>query len=168
MDLPTTKYAHHWTRASIGHRNGGSNMGSGVNAICECGYECCCPIGGGIESFREVCCFPALCEHCNILLQINLLADELTCPCCGRAQVVPYDDPKLTGVKGSTIVAEWNLSNVTNKLGRHLVLHDGTYQCPACRKFDLRFSDAGLMWDCLLYTSPSPRDRQRSRMPSSA
>ena len=24
------------------------------------------------------------------------------------------------------------------------------------------------MWDCLLYTSPSPRDRTRSRMPSSA
>ena len=26
----------------------------------------------------------------------------------------------------------------------------------------------GLMYDCLLYTSPSPRDRTRSRMPSSA
>ena len=25
-----------------------------------------------------------------------------------------------------------------------------------------------LHWDCLLYTSPSPRDRQKSRMPSSA
>ena len=25
-----------------------------------------------------------------------------------------------------------------------------------------------LLWDCLLYTSPSPRDRTRSRMPSSA
>ena len=25
-----------------------------------------------------------------------------------------------------------------------------------------------LCWDCLLYTSPSPRDRTRSRMPSSA
>ena len=24
------------------------------------------------------------------------------------------------------------------------------------------------MWTCLLYTSPSPRDRQKSRMPSSA
>ena len=23
-------------------------------------------------------------------------------------------------------------------------------------------------WNCLLYTSPSPRDRQKSRMPSSA
>ena len=27
---------------------------------------------------------------------------------------------------------------------------------------------AGLGEDCLLYTSPSPRDRQKSRMPSSA
>ena len=27
---------------------------------------------------------------------------------------------------------------------------------------------AGLLYDCLLYTSPSPRDRQKSRMPSSA
>ena len=27
---------------------------------------------------------------------------------------------------------------------------------------------AGLMNDCLLYTSPSPRDRTRARMPSSA
>ena len=26
----------------------------------------------------------------------------------------------------------------------------------------------GGYWDCLLYTSPSPRDRTRSRMPSSA
>ena len=26
----------------------------------------------------------------------------------------------------------------------------------------------GMQWDCLLYTSPSPRDRQKSRMPSSA
>ena len=25
-----------------------------------------------------------------------------------------------------------------------------------------------LLWNCLLYTSPSPRDRQKSRMPSSA
>ena len=24
------------------------------------------------------------------------------------------------------------------------------------------------LWNCLLYTSPSPRDRTRSRMPSSA
>ena len=28
--------------------------------------------------------------------------------------------------------------------------------------------DLNRLWYCLLYTSPSPRDRQRSRMPSSA
>ena len=28
--------------------------------------------------------------------------------------------------------------------------------------------DKDLLQDCLLYTSPSPRDRQKSRMPSSA
>ena len=27
---------------------------------------------------------------------------------------------------------------------------------------------AGMGWDCLLYTSPSPRDKRQSRMPSSA
>ena len=27
---------------------------------------------------------------------------------------------------------------------------------------------ANQLWSCLLYTSPSPRDRQKSRMPSSA
>ena len=32
---------------------------------------------------------------------------------------------------------------------------------------ELRAADDAL-WDCLLYTSPSPRDRTRSRMPSSA
>ena len=31
-----------------------------------------------------------------------------------------------------------------------------------CRKYDVPYQV------CLLYTSPSPRDRQRSRMPSSA
>ena len=31
-----------------------------------------------------------------------------------------------------------------------------------------RLSDLQQRWACLLYTSPSPRDRQKSRMPSSA
>ena len=30
------------------------------------------------------------------------------------------------------------------------------------------FFDVESIWTCLLYTSPSPRDRQKSRMPSSA
>ena len=37
---------------------------------------------------------------------------------------------------------------------------------PACGKCNQ--SKGNKDWDCLLYTSPSPRDRTRSRMPSSA
>ena len=33
---------------------------------------------------------------------------------------------------------------------------------------NLTFDELGNLWVCLLYTSPSPRDRTRSRMPSSA
>ena len=32
----------------------------------------------------------------------------------------------------------------------------------------IRANTAQKEWNCLLYTSPSPRDRTRSRMPSSA
>ena len=32
----------------------------------------------------------------------------------------------------------------------------------------VRLTSNAYGWDCLLYTSPSPRDRTRSRMPSSA
>ena len=49
------------------------------------------------------------------------------------------------------------------------VLAHGTEQDP-----ELSYANAAALqlwdsrWDCLLYTSPSPRDRQKSRMPSSA
>ena len=35
-------------------------------------------------------------------------------------------------------------------------------------KFDVRYYLVAILFICLLYTSPSPRDRQKSRMPSSA
>ena len=37
--------------------------------------------------------------------------------------------------------------------------------------YEVRYTYPNLLyisWNCLLYTSPSPRDRQKSRMPSSA
>ena len=37
---------------------------------------------------------------------------------------------------------------------------------PICRNLDIFLS--GEEWVCLLYTSPSPRDKRQSRMPSSA
>ena len=40
--------------------------------------------------------------------------------------------------------------------------------CKIPRKTLLYYDSLGLITPCLLYTSPSPRDRQKSRMPSSA
>ena len=61
------------------------------------------------------------------------------------------------------------------------VLDSGIYYAPGSLKADLAVSGRsdmvefcranGIKYDlcgCLLYTSPSPRDRQKSRMPSSA
>ena len=39
-------------------------------------------------------------------------------------------------------------------------------ESPTCGLIEVTFTDGSQ--DCLLYTSPSPRDRQKSRMPSSA
>ena len=48
----------------------------------------------------------------------------------------------------------------------------GNYPLPAALRSDDALISAAralrLLHDCLLYTSPSPRDRQKSRMPSSA
>ena len=64
----------------------------------------------------------------------------------------------LAVVEGSFIDAV--LEEAIPKLGSGVSRKglDGRYWLPSQR-------DA---WGCLLYTSPSPRDRQRSRMPSSA
>ena len=52
---------------------------------------------------------------------------------------------------------------------QHTGIRPGKYVGPDRVAFELdRYLAAGLVCTCLLYTSPSPRDRTRSRMPSSA
>ena len=63
---------------------------------------------------------------------------------------------------------EWdNKKPTAQMLGRWQPFHDGHYTL-----FEEIIKKTGQVCiqirDCLLYTSPSPRDRTRSRMPSSA
>ena len=55
------------------------------------------------------------------------------------------------------------------KSGKTIVINSWNEYCSTCaaqtKVFDQAMKD---FKDCLLYTSPSPRDRTRSRMPSSA
>ena len=66
------------------------------------------------------------------------------------------------------VVADVDASNIESLCNDVDVILDGS------DNFEIRFliNDVsvkhGIPWVCLLYTSPSPRDRTRSRMPSSA
>ena len=80
---------------------------------------------------------------------------------------------KGTGITGtSTTAAVFSGSGVASALVNDLYLNtttDNVYQCtvagvPSVAKWVYITCLKG----CLLYTSPSPRDRQKSRMPSSA
>ena len=48
------------------------------------------------------------------------------------------------------------------------VVKEDFYTSVHIEEFEVMARDVKLGSDCLLYTSPSPRDRTRSRMPSSA
>ena len=54
------------------------------------------------------------------------------------------------------------------ELAEEMDLHRALSGGPAFGNVTLAREDARAVWLCLLYTSPSPRDRTRSRMPSSA
>jgi len=60
-----------------------------------------------------------------------------------------------------------NLGTVTNSYSRGNVINGDEFM-PSIRYMLVISSTAGGSVTCLLYTSPSPRDRTRSRMPSSA
>jgi Zn finger protein HypA/HybF involved in hydrogenase expression len=118
-------------------------MGSEVDARCPCGFRASSLIGGGKQSHTTTCYFPCLCEQCSSFVRVNLFDDDLRCPKCGSANVIPYDDPRLAGAAGKHDVVSWNVESV---LGRTLKLTNGTYQCPQCQKMTLTFSP-GMLFD---------------------
>ena len=83
--------------------------------------------------------------------QVNAIAKQLYCPVCEN---VPLD------VCGNQVCEQWR------ELIR-LKLAQGWTEEQIKQYFVNQYGDRVLA-TCLLYTSPSPRDRTRSRMPSSA
>ena len=71
------------------------------------------------------------------------------------------NDPQLKGTK-------WSVCAIDLNTGDTLAAYDAAQQLPGASIVKLVSTAAALNILCLLYTSPSPRDRQKSRMPSSA
>ena len=96
----------------------------------------------------------------------QVLAAEL--PIAARELVV-VDDRSTDGTREWLLAQEWPAE-------MRLVLHDRNRGKGAAVRTALEHArgtyatvmDADLEYDCLLYTSPSPRDLSTSRMPSSA
>ena len=85
--------------------------------------------------------------------------------------IIPYPNKVETG-KGvfkltksaaatATLIVDPQTAVVASMEGYHLSVTPSAITITAKTK-------AGAFYGCLLYTSPSPRDRQKSRMPSSA
>ena len=69
----------------------------------------------------------------------------------------------------STLVNRLCQSNDAIVFDKPGVTRDRTYQNASWGGKEFQIVDTGgLVFDCLLYTSPSPRDLSTSRMPSSA
>ena len=86
----------------------------------------------------------------------------------------------LLGCSGVVVAQEqsgWSDEDSAMVAGIHAQIlgHGGCYEDlrVLCKDVGARLSgseeaDAAILWGCLLYTSPSPRDQRGSRMPSSA
>ena len=98
---------------------------------------------------------------------LNLEEDNVGIVLLGPSEEIKEGDTvRRTGRIASINVGEGMLGRVVNPLGQPI---DGrgpvtgtTYEMPIERKAP------GVIYRCLLYTSPSPRDLSTSRMPSSA
>ena len=99
--------------------------------------------------------------------------DEVVFICGYKADVIQDRYPALTYVENR----DWPNNNILLSLlcarphleqGFVSTYADIVYRPEAIAKVTASPHDITLVCDCLLYTSPSPRDRTRSRMPSSA
>ena len=74
-------------------------------------------------------------------------------------------ETSLQSLRGNEQVLEASILSTCNRLEIYTLVRNPDLGVPAVS--DFLSSHSGLE-TCLLYTSPSPRDRQKSRMPSSA
>ena len=126
---------------------------------------------------------PRVTEEGERLARLHNVSDLLVAQClkrgiwddldpaelAGVASMVVFENRKATG--GSPDAATEAMTQAmseTMRIYNELVSDEQRHQLPVTRMPDAGFSLSIHQWTCLLYTSPSPRDRQKSRMPSSA
>ena len=116
------------------------------------------------------------CTHFRVLSPMPATATAATAPdatsAWGRFLVVakPYWTGDRKRVAWAVLVGLIVLMLLDTQLAVLVNRQTGELTSALSARDEDRFWEAvrGMLWVCLLYTSPSPRDRQKSRMPSSA
>ena len=93
--------------------------------------------------------------HKEIIAKLDY--DAPSCPNCG-IQMKKYDFQKSSKIPYLE----------TTGMPTRILLRKRRFKCYQCSKMMVSETSIVKKNICLLYTSPSPRDRQKSRMPSSA
>ena len=96
-------------------------------------------------------------------------------PAQTREETSKYSDLMSDGIAGQFSLKMEVKSLITSPSGKMTLPEKGVYEISGLawsgmgqiRRVDVS-ADGGASWACLLYTSPSPRDKRQSRMPSSA
>jgi hemolysin activation/secretion protein len=99
----------------------------------------------------------ALFQHANLFNLDHLLTLQYV--------TAPERPSKVAIYSAGYRIPLYSLGDSIDLFGGYSDVDSGTV---AAGVFDLKVSGRGIISGCLLYTSPSPRDRTRSRMPSSA
>ena len=83
--------------------------------------------------------------------------------------LIARKDLDMSPGKLSAQISHASMSFITHMIRNHVINNSPitTKQSYTVESFEIE-KDLYEQWICLLYTSPSPRDRTRSRMPSSA
>ena len=99
---------------------------------------------------------------------INVVSNE-EIAAVSPVKVFPNPLSTFTNIEVDNVNNENVSVEITNGLGQRIAFRDyGELIGKNILPFQVGNIDNGIYFICLLYTSPSPRDRTRSRMPSSA
>ena len=94
---------------------------------------------------------------------------KLSCACCAPLFLPSCTEVAITNRKQLSIISDESINKQAlqayEQVKKQENLIESGQNFSALREVGFRVTESV---DCLLYTSPSPRDRQKSRMPSSA
>lgn len=143
-------------------------MGSGLQAICSCGYEARAVIGSAKRDYGRVFIFPHRCDACRSLVNVDLLKRPVVCPVCLSDKISRYGWCKPRRSKGTSLgwlqrlfgsgAQEAGSSGLNDPgevvsatycfaLRADFLLSAVGNQCPQCGQHDLSFESPDMSFD---------------------